>query len=437
MNRSLGKAITLVVLALVIVVPCQAQGNDEGCPDTLPSRLQPGHPAQNTPGTPLNMRDAPSTSGSKLGEIPPEALFDVLEGPVCADGYAWWQVDYQGLTGWTVEGDSDSYWTVPVDDSQEYVTLWNTQSLRQIRSFQGEENTAYGLAVSSAKGLVALGTGYPNNLIRIWDYRSGEEVAVLDPAYEGDARRLSFSTNGELLAVGGLPGDYVQVWNVNTGELVHQLESSSVVVTFRPNTVMLAYVEFPRNLVMWDTSSQQEDLRWPDAVQVQATDLVFSPDGSVLAIVEYNGPVVLWNVASGEPITTLDHFAAVKGLAFSPDSETVATVHCREADPNSNVTCLHQKIIQWDVQTGERGQVIDLAPGLEMWKNARLAFSPDGAILAMSEMSRLWLFDSESGQQLAMHESFPAWNFAFTDDQKYLIGADTFANVEIWGLDAD
>jgi hypothetical protein len=48
-----------------------------------------------------------------VGRIPGEDGFVVLEGPVCAEGYAWWRVDYNGTLGWTVEGTGEEYWVEP------------------------------------------------------------------------------------------------------------------------------------------------------------------------------------------------------------------------------------------------------------------------------------------------------------------------------------
>lgn len=85
------------------------------CPGALPPRLTVGGQARVVPETtPNNVRSAPATSASTVtGQIPPGAAFTVLDGPVCADGYAWWQVDYSGLVGWTVEGDASAYWLEP------------------------------------------------------------------------------------------------------------------------------------------------------------------------------------------------------------------------------------------------------------------------------------------------------------------------------------
>ncbi len=49
-----------------------------------------------------------------IGEIPGGAFFYVLGGPQCGtDGRYWWQINYNGLTGWTGEGEGLNYWVEP------------------------------------------------------------------------------------------------------------------------------------------------------------------------------------------------------------------------------------------------------------------------------------------------------------------------------------
>src|SRR6185503_10975683 len=69
--------------------------------------------ARVTPGIPNNVRANAGSSGQLLGEIPAGAIFRVLAGPSCASGVAWWQVDYNGLVGWTGEGIDGDYWLKP------------------------------------------------------------------------------------------------------------------------------------------------------------------------------------------------------------------------------------------------------------------------------------------------------------------------------------
>jgi uncharacterized protein YraI len=82
------------------------------CPGTLPSRLTVGGRGRVTPGDPNNLRIQPTTSSVAIGLIPAGGTFTVLAGPVCANGFAWWQVNYNGLVGWTPEA-GGVYWLEP------------------------------------------------------------------------------------------------------------------------------------------------------------------------------------------------------------------------------------------------------------------------------------------------------------------------------------
>jgi hypothetical protein len=83
------------------------------CPGFMPSRLVGNSVARVTPGDPNNIRTDPSTSSTQIGQIPGGELFIVLQGPTCADNLAWWQVNYNGTIGWTVEGQDQTYWLDP------------------------------------------------------------------------------------------------------------------------------------------------------------------------------------------------------------------------------------------------------------------------------------------------------------------------------------
>jgi serine/threonine protein kinase len=80
------------------------------CPGFLPSRLIVGQPARVIAGgAPNRLRSEPE--GGIIGQIPPSATFNVLEGPRCMpDATAWWRVDYNGQIGWTAEGRGDTYY---------------------------------------------------------------------------------------------------------------------------------------------------------------------------------------------------------------------------------------------------------------------------------------------------------------------------------------
>ena len=84
------------------------------CPDTLPPQLSIGGEGVMLPGTSNNLRIQPGTTFEILSRISAGETFWVIAGPVCADGYAWWQVASKGMIGWTAQGDATDYWLSPV-----------------------------------------------------------------------------------------------------------------------------------------------------------------------------------------------------------------------------------------------------------------------------------------------------------------------------------
>jgi hypothetical protein len=103
------KNIALVFLLFQVFFSTSAQ-NQQTCSGSLPSRLVVGGQAIVTPGDANNIRQNPSRSASKIGRIPAGGRFEVLEGPICADGYTWWKVNYTGIVGWTAESGGGAYW---------------------------------------------------------------------------------------------------------------------------------------------------------------------------------------------------------------------------------------------------------------------------------------------------------------------------------------
>jgi hypothetical protein len=106
---------SFVMLSLMLVVsPLVAQA-DCG----LEPRLIAGEFGQVTPGEANNVRAEPTRSAELIGQLPGGAVITVLDGPVCANGFTWWEVAFaQGgeqATGWTVESNATDYFLTPLE----------------------------------------------------------------------------------------------------------------------------------------------------------------------------------------------------------------------------------------------------------------------------------------------------------------------------------
>jgi surface antigen len=90
-----------------------------GCP-SAPAQLKPGDIAVVTisDANNLNLRLQPGLNQEIITGIPKDASITIVAGPVCKDGFRWYQVDYQGQAGWSVEvGPEGLYSLFPVGTS--------------------------------------------------------------------------------------------------------------------------------------------------------------------------------------------------------------------------------------------------------------------------------------------------------------------------------
>lgn len=114
MLRSLAAAL-LSVCALTLAAPVSAQ--DSACPSNPPV-LTVGQEGRVLGDVTVNVRREPRRGDNHVGRMSPYSMFTVLDGPVCADSFRWWRVEYhhieQGVSGWVAEGSADGQpWLEP------------------------------------------------------------------------------------------------------------------------------------------------------------------------------------------------------------------------------------------------------------------------------------------------------------------------------------
>ncbi len=95
-----------------VIVDAAAAG---ACPGAPPFTLSLSDWARVSvePPLPSRLRDRPGSGGAVVGQAQPGENVLVIDGPKCANGYTWWKVrSVDGLEGWAIEGDKESYWLV-------------------------------------------------------------------------------------------------------------------------------------------------------------------------------------------------------------------------------------------------------------------------------------------------------------------------------------
>lgn len=168
----------------------------------LVPRLEVGSIAQVTPGDPNWVHRQPSRSTEKIGEIPGNAQFTVLDGPRCdlSSRMNYWQVDYNGLIGWTSEGLDGQYWLQPAisvaDDLIDYV--------RQAQSPAWLDAVSSDTLVELSPGGLLVALGDSSGMVNLWFASTGEFIRGIDR--QSPITAIRFHSSDSIIVIGSADG---------------------------------------------------------------------------------------------------------------------------------------------------------------------------------------------------------------------------------------
>jgi eukaryotic-like serine/threonine-protein kinase len=163
-------------------------------------------------------------------------------------------------------------------------------------------------------------------------------------------------------------------------------------------------------------------LREPGSPTPKRHHVAISPDAQWLASGGAGQVVNLWDAATGELRFRLKgHAEPVTALAFSPDSQTLAS---GSSDERSTLKL-------WNVRTHEELSTLRVERG--NWVTS-LAFSPDGRTLALGHGGNVKLWDVNTRNDLFLlpQNGNIVYATAFVPDGKSLAVADNNHTVQFW-----
>jgi RNA polymerase sigma factor (sigma-70 family) len=253
----------------------------------------------------------------------------------------------------------------------------------------GEFPTRPGLLAYSADGrrlAVALDKGD----IVILDPATGKPTISLDVRLAGKIRDdyfLVFSADGRtLLSMGRAPDsrDTICHWDIATGKLLKRVVPDYA--GFRPTVTL-------------------------------------SPDGRLVAV-PTRGPVTLFDTQTGKIHCTLqgERNRATYGLAFSPDSKTLATASSERGEADATASL-------WDTATGKLRRRFRVP----MAAMTHLQFSSDGRLLLIPGGCLVRLWDIATGNEILDQpaHTYGVRSLAFTPDGRSIVsgGGET---IRVW-----
>jgi WD40 repeat protein len=160
-------------------------------------------------------------------------------------------------------------------------------------------------------------------MVKLWDVATGHEMAGFRAA-RGFIGVLAFSPDGRSLATGSHATADARVWDLATGEMMHELGVHANYVAFAPDGKSLITCSVGENEAQcWEFPSGRRLGALKGHVGGM-TLVTFSPDGRTLATGAYDGRIRLWNTATRQEVATLPHPGSINALRFSPDGRALA-----------------------------------------------------------------------------------------------------------------
>lgn len=222
---------------------------------------------------------------------------------------------------------------------------------------------------------------------RIWNVRTGSEVAVL--RHPGQVTSVKFSHDGKLLAT-GCWDEKVRIYRFHdplqqppTPQWVLRGHTDYVVgISFSPDTSKLASASWDETIKIWNTADGKE-IRTLTGHGTEVRTVAFGPQGKLLASGDSSGIIKIWNVDSGRCLANLrGHVSAIDGLCFNQQGTRLASV-----------SSYSEKTVRiWDVASGEQTA--------EFEGRGAAAFSPDGWKLAFcSQRYAIEVWDARYGKE--------------------------------------
>jgi WD40 repeat protein len=266
---------------------------------------------------------------------------------------------------------------------------------------------------------------------------------------------------GEMITSSGRQPE-LRVWDVEARVIVgeHRLNRVggfvSLDVAFDGRTLLMGTIDYKKNGThessLWDWSMQSGASRGPRVrsslnhvrqltvgVYDFCVDAEFSSDGTLVGVTRTGGSdphtgktfsQIEWMRSSGE----LLHSVAsppriVTDKAFSPDGGTLATSVAASVEVHKGDVRRQIEIVLWDVESGkekEQASVTDTLTPRYVSRNTRVAFSPDGRLIASDGPDwsiQLWSVDTLEPQARLEGLQSHLSAVQFSPDGRLVVGA--------------
>ncbi|MBK9925497.1 MAG: WD40 repeat domain-containing protein [Anaerolineales bacterium] len=272
------------------------------------------------------------------------------------------------------------------------VHVWDVATGQLVGVLNGHTDIVWGLAFSPDGKLLASISRDHKAIIRDW--RNGDILKILD--FPGEVTSVSFSPDGQTLAVGGVnkpseQGHTAAIWTYS-------------VSTWELSVKFLEYINI--------------------------TAMAYSPNGDILIGGGTSRNIQVWSVSDGASLFTLSHTHQVLKAVISPDGSTLATGTCTKV---VNSVCADGGIWLWDLPTGKLIKKLNGFPDFV----ENLAFSADSSLLiAGSRDGTLHVYETSNYGSIFETKSPDGINaMSLSSDDKVLAIGTYNGDIHFWRIE--
>jgi WD40 repeat protein len=297
-----------------------------------------------------------------------------------------------------------------------------------------EGETLHSAAFTPDSAVLAWAGGNAEDFaIRLWDVANGQSIGRLD-GHTGIVWAVTFSSDGQMLA--SVSSDRTaKIWDWRNRTLIQSIDlpGEIVSVSFSPDGQILAVggVDEPQgdvqNAAIWTffTGSWNPLLKFPEYLNISA--LAYSPDGRFLVGGGTSRNVQIWRTSDGTSLFTLNHAHQVLDAAISPDGSTVATATCQIT---LNDECTEGSVWLWNLANG---RLIDKLKGFPDVVES-VVFAVDGSSLITASRDGTLRFYATTDYQPLFEATPPGGNgvLALSPDGGLLATGGTNGEVHLW-----
>ena len=243
----------------------------------------------------------------------------------------------------------------------------------------------------------------------LYDVTSGNEVTLPNKRI-GQVNAIAFSSDSDMIAIGGYLRPTIQLWNLETHT---ELPPFTIPIAYTYNMDVQIYSVFA---------------------------LAFAVKDTTLVCVSHNGEIIYWDMTSREKIVELDTDDDWDGnlLALSLDGSIFARgsgVGLHQGGPKGQISL-------WNTRSARRAA--KMRGHRPIWNRSKkpvgirsLAFAPDGNTFASgSEDKTVRIWNTKKQRKHATLKGHTGWvtALAFSNDGNIIASGDTDGTVRVWNV---